>query len=328
MSANAIQNPGPAPRFDAAHMSRVLQSQGHFDAAEAMFFVRELEQLLVEQFNVLYAERKGKQFVPIDNQVDPGAESVTYTQFDFLGKAKAISDFADDIPLVNTKGAAYTQKMQSYGSAFGYSVQELRAAAKAGRSIDRLRADAARLVLEQRLDEILATGDSANGLSGLLNLSNVDTYTIGAKAAGPTVWDTATADEILADLNGMVRQVRVNTKEVHSPTRILMPTSQYNIIANRARTNLSDTTILGFFKGNNPDIEVKSWERLVDGGGTATPVVIAYDPKPMLVRGLMAIEFEMFPPQIQSMAYKISCHMRTGGVISAYPRSIITLAGT
>lgn len=295
----------------------------HFDAAENVFFQRELEQILAEQFDVKYAGLKARQLLPVDNSIDPGAETVAYESFDQLGAAARITDYSDDLPMVNVKGSQTSQRMQSYGAAFGYSIGEIRAAAKAGKPLERMRAMAARKVLDLKLDDVAATGDSTAGLSGLLSLSNTETFTVSTKAGGGQTWAVATADEILADMNGMIRQVVVNSKEVERPTRLILPTTQFEQISSKARSTTSDTTVLSFFLANHPGVEVMSWERLAGAGALGVDRMVAYDPNILNIRLLMAVEFEQLAPQQRNMSYVVNCHMRTGGVISPYPKSVI-----
>lgn len=293
------------------------------DAAETVFFNRELEQILVEMFNVKYAELKARQFLPVDNSIDPGAESFTYDQFDQLGSAKKIADYSADLPLVNVKGKQFTQRVQSYGAAFGYSIQEIRAAAKVGRPLDRLRAETARRVLDVQLDNIAFQGDSSAGLVGLANLAAAQTATAGTKTGGGTTWTgNATPDEIIKDLNLLVSTIVGNTQEVERPTRILLPTAQFLKIQQTARSSTSDTTILNFFLANNPGIEVRSWVRLAAAGAGSTPRAIAYNPDPSNVRLVIPVEFEQLPPEPRNLSWVVNCHMRAGGVIAPYPKSV------
>lgn len=303
---------------------RPLVQLPHLDAAQNYFFLRELEHVLGEQFEVLYATLKARSFIPTDNSIDPGAASVTVRQWDKVGTATAIADHAADVPLVNVFGAEGTQRMQDYGAGYSYTIPEIQAAAKAGRPLERDRAEACRRTIEQKIDNVLATGDSAYGLSGLINLSGVDTFTVPNGAGGSTAWASKTADEILADMNGMISQVIQNTKEVESPTLLLMPTAQLQLISTRARSAVSDTTILQFFQGNRPGVRVDSWTKLGAAGAGGLDRMIAFDPNKTKVRALMAIEFEQAQPQLRNWAYVINARARTGGVVSSYPKSIIT----
>ena len=299
----------------------------HLDAAENVFFQRELEQILAEQFNVRYAPMKSKIYVPIDNSIDPGTEIVTYEQYQQLGEAKAIKSFADDFPNVNVSGEQASQRMQSYGDAFTYSIQELRAAAKAGKPLDRMRADAAKKALDYKLDSILGVGDSTFGLKGLLGLSGTDTYTPSTKAAGGTAWiaagvTVATAKEMYDDLCGIVSQVITNTLDTEHPTLILLPIAHLEVIKNLRMADGTDTTVLNYFLDNHPGVRVESWDRCRTAGSGGGTRMVAYDPTIQNVRGLMAVEFEQQAPQLVNMAYKVNCHMRTGGVISPYPKTV------
>lgn len=294
----------------------------HLDAAENVFFQRELEQILTEQFDIKYAGLKARQLVPVNNNIDPGTESVTYRSFESVGAAKLISDYSADFPSVNVKGTESTSIIKSYGASFHYSIQELRAGARNGRGLDRMRAASARKVLDLALDNVASTGDSAASLKGLLNQSSTLTFTLGTKTAGGLTWAVATSDEIIADLFGIVNKIRVDTKEVENPTRILLPTAMHTIAASKPRSSTSDVTVLNFFKMSNPGIEVMPWERLTGAGSGATNRIVAYDPQAMNVQLLMAVEYEQMVPEPRNMSYVVNCHMRTGGVIAPYPQSI------
>lgn len=326
--------PGAVPRWDSKQILQRMNSLGHMDAAENMFFLRELEFISKRLYDVKYAVLKGRQFVPTDNEgVAPGHMSYTYRMWDFHGNAKPIADMSDDLPLVNLNGAEATQRLQPYGVAYSYSIEEIQAASLLNRPLEADRAIVAKKVLDQQLDKIAAVGDSDRGLKGFLNLSNTETYTPITKAAGGTSWVdsngnlVATPDEVLRDLNGIKRQMVVDTKEVESPTRYLLPTAQYQVIANTPRSSVSDTTILEFFKGNNPEIEVFSWERLTGAGTNGADLMVAYDPSVEKVKLLMALEFTQLPPQPKNFSWLINCWCKCGGVVSPYPKSISYASG-
>ena len=308
--------------FDAQGKPRVQLA--NLDAAQNYFFLRELEQVLSEQFEVLYAKLKSRQYIPTDGSIDPGAASVTARQWDKVGTAQAIADHAADVPLVNVFESEGTQRMQDYGAGYSYTIPEIQAAALVNRPLERDRAEACRRVIEQKIDTVLATGDSAYGLSGLISLSGVDTYTVPNGGSGSTAWVQKTPDEILADMNGMISQVITNTKEVESPTLLLMPPAQLQLISTKARSSVSDTTILNFFKGNRPGVMVDSWTKLTGAGAGGIDRMIAFEPNKTKVRALMAIEFEQAQPQLRNWAWVINARARTGGVVTAYPKSIIT----
>jgi hypothetical protein len=205
------------------------------DAAENIFFARELEQIRARSYDIKYAERKIRMLVPVDNSIDPGAEVVTYSQYDRVGVAKIISSYAEDLPRADVKGKQFSVTVKGLGSSYGFSVQEIRAARMAGKPLDARKADAARQAIEDKIDSIGASGDAATGLVGLLNIANAQTYTITAGAGGQTTWNTGatpkTGLEVIKDMNSAVHTIVTTTKEAEKPDTMLLPVDKYAYIA-------------------------------------------------------------------------------------------------
>lgn len=344
-SADAIRMSASMFRADGP-IARMLELQGQLrsDSGETMFFLRELEQILKEQFDTKYAVLKGKQFVPIRNDIDPGAESVTYTAFDYSGVAQRVRGSADDFPEGTAAGVQITNPLMSYGSSFSYTIDELRAANKAGRSLDRIRALTARKMIDQKVDAILANGDASvdfgpqtgfSPMNGLINLPNTQTQTAQSQNAS-TLWiGNKTADQIISDVSTAISTVPSTTKDVEHVRRCILPVAQYQYISQTPRSTISDTTILEFLKGNNDGVEFTSWERLGGAGsaGTNDPTfgtpnrAIFYDPDPMQLFCPMAVEFEQFAPQLVGLRYRVQCRTKLGGVVAPFPKSVLFLDG-
>ena len=181
---------------------------------------------------------KGKLFVPVRNDIDPGAESVTYSSFDYAGVAQRVTGAADDFPEGNAAGVQATKPLMSCSSSFSYTIDELRAANKAGRSLDRIRALTARKLIDQKIDNILASGDASvdlgpltgtSPMQGFLSLSNKQTQT-AASIGGSTLWiGNKSADQIVADVSTTaIATVPSTTKDVEHVRRAIFPVAQYN----------------------------------------------------------------------------------------------------
>lgn len=308
------------------------------DAAENIFFQRELETILTEQFNVQYATLKGRQFIPTGPfGVDPWAETYTYDQYDSVGKAGRIADSADDFPQVRPTGLQFSNKIGMYGDSFGYSKFELQAAAAKNKPLDRTLAMIARDACEQQLDDLAFQGDSTLGLKGLTTLSNTLTATAGSKASGSSVGGTswldsslnvvATADEMLSDLHALYIKPVTTTLEVEKPTRILMPTAQYYAAVKTPRSSTSNTSVLEYFKMTHENVDVQSWERLKGAGSGSSDLFVAYEPNPRKIRHVLSVDFSQEPPQQRNMKYVVNCFFRSGGLIAPYPKSICLMSG-
>src|SRR5580700_4649076 len=95
--------PGMAEqRYDLADFvnQRSLQAMTgqRFDAAEVAFMLRELAEVMGRTFDVKYPDLKARQILPVFTGVDPGAEGYVWRQYDRVGAAKVIDDYAADMP--------------------------------------------------------------------------------------------------------------------------------------------------------------------------------------------------------------------------------------
>lgn len=298
----------------------------NLDAAESIFFERELESVKSKTYDKKYPILRAREFIPTSTEEDPGAETVKYEQYDSVGIAKIISSYADDLPSSDVKAKEFRSPIRSLASSFKYNIQELRAAKMAGKPLDAKKAAAAAKAIEELHELLASTGDSAYGLLGLLNQPNATLYTLpnGVSNAAPG-WFTGvgkSAAEILEDMNAIVRKVVTDTKGVEQPNMLLLPIKHYSYVSTTPRSTTSDTTILEFFLKNNQGVKVESWYRLTGAGSGGLDRMVAYVRDEDHLQYVVPKEMEMFPPQERNMAFVINCHARSGGVITFYPLSI------
>jgi hypothetical protein len=134
-------------------------------------------------------------------------------------------------------------------------------------------------------------------------------------------WPSATSQEILDDLNTIVRTMVVSTKEVWKPDTLLLPTTRFELISNRVMQAGVDTrSVLRVFLENQTHIKnVDSWSQLdtADAAGTG-PRAVVYCRDPECLELVIPQEFEQLPPQAQNLTFKVACHMRIGGVVLYY----------
>lgn len=300
----------------------MASNKTRMDAADSLFFERELESISSMAAEQQYAELMGLQLVPVE-MIDPGSQLYTFRMFDMLGEAKRVASAGDDLPLVNAKGEEESYKVYRYGAAFDYDVDEIKAARLAGRSVDAMRALAAQRVLAQKLDEIIAVGDSGVGMKGLSNLASANSETASTKAATGTAWiNNATADEIIKDFGLMMRKVIGDSKGVERPTRVLLPLEQLEWISTQPRSSTSDTTIKKFVE-ETMNIKVMGWEKLKTAGSGSVTRAIAYNPDITKVRCVVAHNFEMEAPEPRNFRVVVNCALKTAGVVSPYPKSVL-----
>jgi hypothetical protein len=295
------------------------------DAAESIFLLRELEFIKSKTYDHKYAQYRARELIPVDTSPGPGAETVVFRSYDSRGIAKIVASYADDLPRANAFGQEVRSPIKMLGTSYGYNVKEIDSAYMAGKPLQEREALAARRAFEQKLDAIAAVGDSDNGLVGLLGITNANAYTIpsGASDGADTTWATKTALEILADMSSATAYGVSVTKEVETPDTMLLPTDQFNIIANTPVTSVATTTILEFFLKSNPYIKtVQSWPKCKGAGTTGYDRMVVYRRDPDALQLVINQEFTQLPPQPTNLEYVIPCIGQTGGVVCYYPLSV------
>lgn len=301
--------------------------QLNLDAGESFFATRELEQTRSRTYDKKFGQLKGRTFVPVDNEINAGAESVRYLQYDMFGMAKITSNYEGGFPRAGVAVAEFFTPVRGIVSSYDYSVQDLRAAALAGRPLDQARANAAKRAVEQTIDTIAQTGDSQYGLKGLLNQANPTTYTVEAGSGGDTEWTQSggpnkTPDEIIYDMAGICDAVETASKENFAANMLLLPLSSWQYVNKTRMGDGSNDTILEHFRRIRPEVQVDKWSALETAGSGSVKRMCAYQRDPEVVLLIIPQEFEQFPPQAEDMHFHVPCHARCGGVVCMYPLAI------
>jgi len=298
----------------------------NLDSNESIFFERELEKVKSQSYDVKYPELKlaNGEIIPIDTSAGPGAETVTYRQYDQVGLAKIIANYADDLPRADVKGAEFTAKIKSIGAAFGWNLQEIRAAQMVNRPLEQRRANAARRAHMQEINRIAFSGDAVCGLQGLNDNPNITEVVIPADGTGASkTFASKTADQILRDLNNLANTVFSVSKGVEVPDTVILPLAQYSLIASTPRSANSDKTILQFFLENNPFIKNVTWLNELDGAGAGgVDRMFAYRRNPDALTLEIPQAYETLPVQERGLEFVVPTHSRCGGVLIYYPLSI------
>ena len=298
--------------------------QPNMDVAENIFFRRELEHIIPEMFEFEFARINARRIFPIDRSADPTARTITWRQFTDVGQAQIIADYADDINIVNSKGEEFSTSVRGIAVAAQWSVQEIRAAQRHGKQLDRRFTEAARKTMMRLENSIAFNGDAAFNLQGLFTVPGIP-----QNAAPNGTWTQATpADDILEDMNFAANTIVESTGDVETPDTLLLPTTKYNIIASRKHGLDTDRTILSHFVLNNPYInEVIPVRELETAGPGSTPVMVAYERSPSKLRMQVPLDLEQFAPIQHNLVIKTIYHMRIGGVIVFKPLSIHKVTG-
>lgn len=301
-----------------------MKKYQNLDDNESIFFERELEALKSRTYDIKYPELKARLLIPVSNEAGPGAETIAYEQYTQAGMAKLIANYGDDLPRSDVFAKKFSSPVKSSGGAYGWNLQEVRAAAMAGKPLTSRKAGSAKRSHMALENQIAFFGDSASGLPGLLSNSNVSTVVLPNDGTGSTItWSTKTPDQIIRDINLLTRTVHSVTKGVEFANTLLLPIEQYNLIYDTPRSAQSDMSIAKWVLENNPHLEAIDWlEELNGTGGGGGDQVLVYNRSPEKLTLEVPQDYEQLPVQERNLEYVVPTHMRIGGVVIYYPLSI------
>lgn len=293
------------------------------DAAESAFFARELEHVYAKTYDIKYPELKASQFVPVSTEANPGALEVTYQQFDRRGRAKLTAPGAVDSPRVDVVGNEFTRPVRLATASYGWHIMEIRNAAMAGRPLTTKKANAARRAVDEVLDEVASIGAPLHGIAtGFINDADV---AIDAAAGN---WTALTADQIIADVSGLVQAVIGDTNGVEFIDTLILPDEQHALISTTPRGTQSDTTILQYMLKNFPTLQaIEPWHRLDGAGAGAVDRAIAYRRSADHLTQEMPSPFEQLPVFQKGQNFEVETLATTAGMAFYYPRSARYLDG-
>lgn len=309
-------------------MKEAIHTQ-NLNANETAFFERELEAIKARSYDVIYPEFMAYELIPIETDAGPGAETITYRQYDHVGMAKIISSYADDLPRSDIFGKEFTAKVRGIGGSFGYDIQEIRRASRTGLPLEQRKANAARHSNDQLTNQIAWFGDASHGIEGLIYNANV-TKTAAVNGA----WLTATPDEIIEDVNTAIGAQLSLTKGVERSDTVAIALKQFAHIGSTPRSTTSDTTILEFLRRVWPGVNfvgVPEFEALATipstGGAGPTDIMLIYRRSTDKLGLQIPQPYEQFPAQERNLEFVVPTHSRTGGVIVYYPLSVTVVDG-
>lgn len=305
----------------------------HRDAAESWYVARQLEHIRPGVDEAEFPELMISRLVPFDTNIDPGAESYTAQYETQVGRARLSRDMKGIVPRVDMSTGEDTYPFFSLMLAYGYSLQDVRAAMKAGKPLAARKALLCREQLERDHDEIGFLGSASlaakgSTLKGLLTQSGTSTYTTPTGSTGFKSWLEKSPKEILADLNAIPSQVVTDTLRIERPDTLVLPNTRFEHIANLMVGDGTNDMVLTHYRRNQQhikNIESSHWGEAANAtaGGWTGCRAVAYEKNPSKIVMPVPVAFEQLMPDVTSTETVVSCHIRTGGVILFRKKAMI-----
>ena len=254
-----------------------------------------------------------------------------------IGNGKAwIGKVTDQIAGVGLDISKIPNPLNLWALELKYTIPELESAAKIGRPIDQQKYAGLQLKHQMDIDEQVYIGDTALGISGLVNSSLVTNVgPVASGAGGSPQWTTKTPAEILQDVNEILVSAWTTAAYAVIPTRILLPPQQFGYISTQLVSLAADKSILRYIMENNlmtstgkGSIDVYPCKWLVGAGAGGTigtegthDRMVAYTKEYDRVRFPMTL-LQRTPLQYQSIYHQTTYFCRLGVVEVVYPETI------
>lgn len=293
----------------------------------AIFLERELTAVDPREYLELFAGLRAMEFVPSIENIGPYDKSYEYSMWTITGEAKNLGPNARDLPRVGIKRTPATRSISDIGASYGWTVQDIRAAAAKGVPLEKLTVIAAMSVIRRGLDRRIALGDSELGYTGLCN----DTQ-IAADNAVTVDWEPGVGAKMLAALNKLVTDTRARLKlagelDSNMPAfdqfQILLPSAAFADAAQTpASTTIPDSVLEVFKRNNSRWVSGVDEMGYLDDLGSGVGRAICYPKHPACLGHATARYYTEESPQLNGLNVDTPCHAATGGTVFRYPVAV------
>lgn len=320
----AFRNPFPGLRLDAADNAGI-------------FFAKQLAYVKSKAYDKEFPELTGLKLFPQTSEVDEGAMYMEYYSYEPVGFADIIANYASDLPRVDVKGTPHRAEIVGIGNSYGYNMQELRACRRNAllgtmKPLDAARAEAARRAYDIKINHLIWHGDEKTGIIGVLSSgNNIPVYTLTNGAGGKADWASKTADEIAADVAGMLNYIDTLTQGVEHPDSWAMPNDLYTSL-NLRRIDGTGESVLSYIKNHTP--QIVNWEVAgelsksnTDYNSTGKNIGLLYTKDAEKMAHEVPLAFLQHAPQERNLEMVINCEGRDAGMVIPYPLSACLVYG-
>ncbi|MFA9439410.1 DUF2184 domain-containing protein [Uliginosibacterium sp. sgz301328] len=235
----------------------------------------------------------------------------------WVGKdANAITGIGLDIGKTTTPLPLWAMQL-------GWTIPELESAQKLGRPVDQQKFAGMQLKYQMDIDEQVYIGDTALGLTGLVN------STVGTTANAQTgTWSTATPQQMLDDVNELLNSVWANTGYAVCPDRLLLPPVQYSKILGTLVSSAGNISVLEFLRQNSLSngingrpLDILPLKWLTNRGTSNSQRMVAYVKDPLRVR-FPLVPLQRTPLEFRDLRQLTTYFGRLGAVEFVYPETL------
>lgn len=220
------------------------------------------------------------------------------------------------------------QPLFLWGMEIAYTIPELESAIRLGRPIDAQKLAGLQLKHQMDIDEMVYKGDDILARKGLINHASVTASNVAQGASTQLAWTGKTPDEILADVNTLLKNTWAAAGYAVCPDRLLLPPTQFAYIVSQKVSTAGNVSILTYLEDNSISLrvngrklEIYPLKWLAGAGAGSTDRMVAY------TKDRERVRYPLVPLQRTPLEYRGIYQMTTyfgrlGCLEVVYPETI------
>ncbi len=286
------------------------------------FFLSQLSQTEAKIYEAKYRNIVYQDFVPIDTSQPEWVDEITYISYNAVTVGKFVGANAKDLPESDINASKSSIKVFYGGNSYGYSLDELRKSQQLRIPLDVTKGRMSLRGFQEHAQRVAFFGDSARGVTGLFNGTNVQL------ANSLLNFSSATGQDIVSYMNALLITVWQNSAETHLADVFVLDSANWAIISEKRMDAGTDTTVLEYFKTNNlftaktnQPLKVMSNFEMKTAGAGNTPRMMAYELNDDNLVMHMPMPWRALAPQPDGLRINIPAEYKFGGVEFRYPGS-------
>ncbi len=299
----------------------------HTIDASGAFMVGELERL-DKTLHMPLASVSWNRDIDLRSDVSMADEASSFTNTSFAAAGGInpngknwISGTSTEISGIHVDITKTPAPLRLWGMQLGFTLPELMAAEQLGRPLDTQKFEGLKLKHNMDVDEMVYIGDAAVGATGLVNNPSI-TPNIVTKT-----WQTATPEQILDDINGLIEAAWMQSGFALCPTHVLLAPKKYAKLV-KPVTAAGSKSILQYVTEeclcnsiNGRPLQIRPVKWLEGRGENKKDRAIAY------TKGEMYVRYPLVPLQHTPVEYR-GIHQlttyfgRLGEVEFVYPETV------
>lgn len=278
---------------------------------DSIAFARAFEHVEKTLLEAEFEKLKSEELIDYDTSAPDGTQVIIHRLVTQLGQADFVDHYADDLPAFDVKAEEFPVKTVLFGGHYFWTVEELDQVAMDPDAVrlDTERKKSAGAAMRRFHDKMAAIGSPRHGATGFVNSPYVPKVT--PITGGFNLEDT-TNDEIIADIQHLLRAVEINSGQNAYATHLAVDPGTWAILG-RPFGDSKDYTIKRWLLDNEDNLkEIVQWNYLATAGDDGGPRIVAWNKSKETVKYNAVIIYKELAPQLKNLKATVPVYAKTG----------------